>query len=116
VAFSGDEGCEGVSVKVARDGKRFSRTELEELCTILLDLACGSRRLLAALNGRVLVEWLDPLGSSGRAIRYYEKLRSALDEEWSRTMQDSHPSPFYGSQWGAELNKIDISPKRPREF
>jgi hypothetical protein len=112
VDLAGGEDREGVSVKVARTGKEFSRTELEELCTILRDLACGKQRLLAALNGRAKVEWLDPLCTAGKADRHYEKLRSALDDDWSYAIRDSN-SPFYGSQWNVELDKIDISPKKP---
>lgn len=107
MALEGVQGREGVSVRIEKDGKEFSRVELEELCAILRDLKCGKQRLLAALNGRVRVAWIDPLCTAGNADRHYEKIRSALDDSWSLVVEDVD-SPFYGSQWNEVVDKIRI--------
>jgi hypothetical protein len=85
-------------MRVGRNGKGFTLEELKALAETLKELEMARRKLMNQLNGRVKVEWLDPLSTGGKAHRWYDKLRSALDDDWCEQMEGDHStkSPFYG--------------------
>jgi hypothetical protein len=66
---------------------------LSGLADILREIQAIHGRLLEHLNGRVMVKWLDPLLTFGRAGRFFDQLRAALDTEWYESQTTT--SPFY---------------------
>jgi len=84
----------------SRNGKAFSQEELLAIADTLQQMTKLRNLLLKQLNRRVLVKWLDPLLTYGKAHRYYDKLRCELDNDWL-TFVDNEPrtSPFYGEIW-----------------
>lgn len=90
-------------MKVGRSNKPLTADEMRAIAKTLAELKHLSNVLLHQLNGRVKVEWLDPLLSFGNAHQWYEKLRSALDDDWGEIVDPHDPvtSPFYGKEWQA---------------
>lgn len=82
--------------EVTRQGKGFTVAELRELAELLAAMQKLRWQLLKKLDRRAKAPWIDPLCSAGNAMRYFDKLRSALDNDWFRACPDER-SPFYGN-------------------
>lgn len=81
---------------VFRQHEKVTWGDLQEIASSLRRLYRESDRLMHLLNGRVLVRWLDPFCGGVKALKFFNELRSALDDEEAKRFDSI--KLFYG--WG----------------
>lgn len=97
-------------MKITRSGKEFTARELVEIGRLLAQMERLRAVLLWTLSGRVLVKWLDPMLTFGKAHDFYSKLRSNLEDEWFAATSADHPdpaNPFYSEIFQREAHTFE---------
>ena len=107
---------------ITRKGKEFTARELVEIGRVLAQMSRLRAILFQTLNGRVSVRLMDKLMHPwGRAHRFYDELRSKLEDDWFAAMGNPrHPdprNPFYSENFhdtaeryhGEPINRSNVA-------